>query len=120
MEVKGKSVTIHAEGEGQTDVRAIHVATNALKPSQRSSLLIDADTVSITADGEGARAIVAMSTGVVEVKGKATIAADNAIVARGDAKVLVNAEKGSTRPSSTATSTSATTLRPPRRQSTPR
>lgn len=33
-----------------------------------------------------------MSTGVVEVKGKATIAADNAIVARGDAKVLVNAE----------------------------
>lgn len=92
MEVKGKSVTIHAEGEGQTDVRAIHVATNTLKPSQRSSLLIDADTVSITADGEGARAIVAMSTGVVEVKGKATIAADNAIVARGDAKVLVNAE----------------------------
>ena len=92
MEVKGKSVTIHAEGEGQTDVRAIHVATNTLKPSQRSSLLIDADTVSITADGEGARAIVAMSTGVVEVKGKATIAADNAIVARGDAKVLVNPE----------------------------
>lgn len=92
MEVKGKSVTIHAEGEGQTDVRAIHVATNTLKPSQRSSLLIDADTVSITADGEGARAIAAMSTGVVEVKGKATIAADNAIVARGDAKVLVNAE----------------------------
>lgn len=33
-----------------------------------------------------------MSTGVVEVKGKATIAADNAIVARGDAKVLVNPE----------------------------
>lgn len=32
MEVKGKSVTIHAEGEGQTDVRAIHVATNTLKP----------------------------------------------------------------------------------------
>lgn len=92
MEVKGKSVTIHAESEGQTDVRAIHVATNTLKPSQRSSLLIDADTVSITADGEGARAIVAMSTGVVEVKGRATIAADNAIVARGDAKVLVNAE----------------------------
>ena len=92
MEVKGKSVTIHAEGEGQTDVRAIHVATNTLKPSQRSSLLIDADTVSITADGEGARAIVAMSTGVVEVKGKATIAADNAIVARVDAKVLVNPE----------------------------
>ena len=92
MEVKGKSVTIHAEGEGQTNVRAIHVATNTLTPTQRSSLLIDADTVSITADGEGARAIVAMSTGVVEVKGKATIAADNAIVARGDAKVLVNAE----------------------------
>ena len=79
MEVKGKSVTIHAESEGQTDVRAIHVATNTLKPSQRSSLLIDADTVSITADGEGARAIVAMSTGVVEVKGRATIAADNAM-----------------------------------------
>lgn len=97
MEIKGKTVTIHAEGtNGGPDVRAIHVATNNTNYTQVARLAIDAETVNISAITEkpnravGSTGVSAMSSGEVTIKGNTTITADDAIVARGFAKVLVN------------------------------
>lgn len=97
MEIKGKTVTIHAEGtNGGPDVRAIHVATNTTNYTQVARLAIDAETVNISAITEkpnravGSTGVSAMSSGEVTIKGNTTITADDAIVARGFAKVLVN------------------------------
>ena len=98
--LQGKTVSIYAEGG--TDTRAIHVASNDLNPAARSSLRIDAENILIEAkSGSKTKAsetetigIAAMSAGNVDIVGNARIEADRAILARGDAHVVINKDGG--------------------------
>ena len=92
--ITGQNVSIYAEGG--TDTRAIHVASNDLDPAKRSKLSIKADNIVIEAKSSNAErnssGISAMSAGDVSIEGSTIINADNAIVARGDASVVINKE----------------------------
>ena len=97
LAIQGKKVSIEAIGKKSgPDVRAVYAATNTIEFNQASSVLIDADEVVITASTEnpnravGATGVCGMSSGEVTIKGNTTITADDAILARGFAKVLVN------------------------------
>lgn len=96
--ITGQNVSIYAEGG--TDTRAIHVASNDLDPAKRSKLSIKADNIVIEAKSTNAErnssGISAMSAGDVSIEGNTIINADNAIVARGDASVVINKETQST------------------------
>ena len=96
--ITGQNVSIYAEGG--TDTRAIHVASNDLDPAKRSKLSIKADNIVIEAKSTNAEhnssGISAMSAGDVSIEGNTVINADNAIVARGDASVVINKETQST------------------------
>ena len=96
--INGQNVSIYAEGG--TDTRAIHVASNDLDPAKRSKLSIKADNIVIEAKSTNAErnssGISAMSAGDVSIEGNTIINADNAIVARGDASVVINKETQST------------------------
>ena len=93
----GKNINIYAEGAGQ--VRAIHVATNDLDQPKHSSLNIQGENISIVAKSTGeqnvASALVAMSAGEIAVSGNAKIAADNAILTRGNSNISINADSES-------------------------
>lgn len=97
LAIQGKKVSIEAIGKKSgSAVRAVYAATNTIEFTQASSVLIDADEVVITASTEnpnravGATGVCGMSSGEVTIKGNTTITADDAILARGFAKVLVN------------------------------
>lgn len=97
LAIQGKKVSIEAIGKKSgSAVRAVYAATNTIEFTQASSVLIDADEVVITASTEnpnravGATGVCGMSSGEVTIKGNTTITADEAILARGFAKVLVN------------------------------
>lgn len=96
--ITGQNVSIYAEGG--TDTRAIHVASNDLDPAKRSKLSIKADNIVIEAKSTNAErnssGISAMSAGDVSIEGNTIINEDNAIVARGDASVVINKETQST------------------------
>lgn len=98
LTLQGKSVSISARGNNQSWVRAIHVASNSMTPTSSSKLFIDADTINIvaTADGEKPQELIgvsAMSRGEVYITGNTTIIADDAILARGEAIVSINADR---------------------------
>lgn len=98
IEIRGKTIDLCAQGSTDSDVRAIHVATNSLQPNPSSKLILDADSINITAmkdsvdPTDGTSGIVAMSTGEVYVTGNTKITAGNAILVRGNAVVSVNAD----------------------------
>lgn len=98
VNISGQNVSIYAEAA--TDTRAIHVASNDLDPAKRSKLSIKADNIVIEAKSTNAErnssGISAMSAGDVSIEGNTIINADNAIVARGDASVVINKETQST------------------------
>lgn len=100
VNIKAPTVTIEANGKG--NVRAVHVGHNltpqTMVPETKAATLnINADTITITGKDEisetpNASGLVAMSMGEIHVKGKdTTITANNAILARGNAKVYVYA-----------------------------
>lgn len=91
MTITGNSVNIYAEGAG--DVRGISVASNTLTPVERSTLMIEANTINIGAlstDDSPSIGIAAMSMGDVHLTGDTAIKADQALLARGDASIEIN------------------------------
>lgn len=92
MNLSGKTVSIYAEGG--TDTRAIHVASNDLDPVKRAILSVKADNIVIEAKSTNAEnksiGIAAMSAGDVALVGNTSITADQAILARGNATVMIN------------------------------
>lgn len=92
LKLSGKSVNIHSEGVGS--VYGALVASNDLSPVKKSALTIEADTITIKAvsknETTSSSGIVAMSAGDVKVAGNTVISADSALVARGDASIVIN------------------------------
>lgn len=92
LNIQGQTVSIYAEGAN--DTRAIHVASNDLTPVDRSQLSITADNIFIEAKStdvnKQAVGISAMSAGEVSITGNTFITAEKAILARGDAEVVIN------------------------------
>ena len=100
--VKADNLTINATSTGTGKdgwVYGIYAQNTSVDTTtKRATLTIDAkntviDASSSTGDANG---IVAMSEGDLFVKGNLTVNADTAIVARGDAKVIINEDKTST------------------------
>ena len=100
--VKADNLTINATSTGTGKdgwVYGIYAQNTSVDTTtKRATLTIDAkntviDASSSTGDANG---IVAMSEGDLFVKGNLTVIADTAIVARGDAKVVINEDKSST------------------------
>lgn len=92
LKLSGKSVNIHSEGVGS--VYGGLFASNDLSPVKKSALTIEADTITIKAvsknETTSSSGIVAMSAGDVKVAGNTVISADSALVARGDASIVIN------------------------------
>lgn len=92
MTLTGTSINISAEGA--TNARGIHVGSNDLNPVERAKLVIAADNINISASFREevghASGISAMSAGEVEVTGNATITAEQAILTRGNASIVIN------------------------------
>lgn len=92
VNINGKNISISTNTDGWG---AVHVAnkTEDSDYADAATLNITGDNIKITAPETGVEegiAITAMSQGVINVDGNATIRAQNAIVARGGAKVNVN------------------------------
>ena len=86
--------TINISAVGATNARGVHVGSNDLNPVERAKLVIEADNIIISAnfreDVGHASGISAMSAGEVEVTGNTTITAEQAILTRGDASIVIN------------------------------
>lgn len=93
VNIDGKYINIanNASGKG-----AVHVGVNAINPDHdyktSATVNIEGDNIVITNDATDGTAVAAMSQGVVNIIGNATIKADTAIVARGEAQVNINKE----------------------------
>ena len=94
MTLTGSTIKISADGA--TNARGVHVGSNDLNPVERAKLVIKADNINISAnfreDVGHASGISAMSAGEVEVTGNTTITAEQAILTRGDASIVINKE----------------------------
>lgn len=92
MTLTGSTIKISADGA--TNARGVHVGSNDLNPVERAKLVIKADNINISAnfreDVGHASGISAMSAGEVEVTGNTTITAEQAILTRGDASIVIN------------------------------
>ena len=76
-----------------TEAVGVIVTNNVLtvQDDEKSRIDIDANTIEITANGAGANTgIAAMAKGIVSVEGDLTINAKNALLARGDAQIVIN------------------------------
>lgn len=99
--VKAKDLTINATSTGTGEdgwVYGIYAQNTSVgTTAKRATLLIDAENTVINATSAAgdAAGIVAMSEGDLIVKGNLTVNADTAIIARGDAKVVINEDKSS-------------------------
>lgn len=99
--VKAKDLTINATSTGTGEegwVYGIYAQNTSVgTTATRATLLIDAENTVINATSAAgdATGIVAMSEGDLIVKGNLTVNADTAIIARGDAKVVINEDKSS-------------------------
>lgn len=99
--VKAKDLTINATSTGTGKegwVYGIYAQnTSVSTTAKRATLLIDAENTVINASSAAGNAagIVAMSEGDLIIKGNLTVNADTAIIARGDAKVVINEDKSS-------------------------
>lgn len=90
--ITGKNISISTKAD---ESGAIHVASNTLDIDEANfaTVNINGDNILITAPETGVYqgiAIAAMSKGVANIEGNTTIRAQNAILARGDAKVNIN------------------------------
>ena len=92
--INGKNISISTNTDGWG---AVHVAnkvtTDDYDYADAATLNITGDNIKITAPEKGVEegiAIAAMSQGVINVDGNATIRAQNAIIARGGAQVNIN------------------------------
>ena len=100
--VKADNLTINATSTGTGKdgwVYGIYAQNTSVDTTtKRATLTIDAKNTVINASSStgDANGIVAMSEGDLFVKGNLTVNADTAIVARGDAKVIINEDKTST------------------------
>ena len=100
--VKADNLTINATSTGTGKdgwVYGIYAQNTSVDTTtKRATLTIDAKNTVINASSStgDANGIVAMSEGDLFVKGNLTVIADTAIVARGDAKVVINEDKSST------------------------
>ena len=100
--VKADNLTINATSTGTGKdgwVYGIYAQNTPVDTTtKRATLTIDAKNTVINASSStgDANGIVAMSEGDLFVKGNLTVNADTAIVARGDAKVVINEDKSST------------------------
>ena len=75
------------------DATGIIVTNNVLNVTdeEKSRIDIDANTITINVSGQGERnGISAMAKGIVSVEGDLTINAEHALLARGEAQILVN------------------------------
>lgn len=99
--VKTKDLVINATSTGTGEegwVYGIYAQnTSVSTTAKRATLLIDAENTVINASSAAGNAagIVAMSEGDLIIKGNLTVNADTAIIARGDAKVVINEDKSS-------------------------
>lgn len=93
VNIDGKYINIanNASGKG-----AVHAGVNVISPDHdyktSATVNIEGDNIVITNDATDGTAVAAMSQGVVNIIGNATIKADKAIVARGEAQVNINKE----------------------------
>ena len=90
--INGKNIDISTEADGWG---AIHVASNKLDVDYANAATVNiiGDNIKITAPENGVEegiAITAMSKGIINVDGNATIRAQNAILARGESQVNIN------------------------------
>lgn len=90
--VTGKDISISTKAD---ELGALQVASNVLDidDANVATINVNGDNILITAPETGVYqgiAIAAMSKGVANIEGNTTIRAQNAILARGDAKVNIN------------------------------
>lgn len=92
LTLNGNALLINVDNQGSGDARGIHVGgntTNAKDPL--ATLTINSANTFINMTGKGETlGIVAMSQGRVLVNGNLSVKADKALLARGDALIVVN------------------------------
>ncbi len=91
VDIKGQKISID---NNANNVGAVHAGNNVLAENHNyadsATLNITGDNVVITNAADDGIAVSAMSQGVVNIQGNATIKATNAVLARGESQVNIN------------------------------
>lgn len=91
VDIKGQNINISNSAAGKG---AVHAGNNVLAQNhdytKSATLNIAGDNIVVVNDADNGIGVSAMSQGVVNIDGNATIKAKNAILARGEAQVNIN------------------------------
>ena len=92
LTLNGSNLIINVHNQGTGDARGIHVANNTFDSTGSfSTLNVNSENTVINVTGEGLTSgIVAMSQGRIFVNGNLKVTAEHALVARGDAQIIIN------------------------------
>ncbi len=90
-EVNGKNLSVFVHNDGTGEVRGINVQNNTTSSDQFATLVLNSENTVVNVTGQGMTVgLSAMSQGRIIVNGNLEVNAQKAIIARGDAVVIVN------------------------------
>ena len=92
LTINGNNLVINVGNKGAGDARGIHVGsvtTDSKDPLATLTINSENTVINVTGKGE-TDGIVAMSQGQVYVNGNLSVKADKALLARGDAQIVIN------------------------------